>query len=174
MLIPRWLYLLVLMIPWSLTGLAVALEPWTGSNDRFASRLRGAAAAHDGPLAEAAPQRQPAAMADAQAVWPVGWRRTTRGWERADDWPLSSESVSAGRRSETNRFRHRHPQSINDWIQHGRDRELAWARTGTQWVRSIHPIALAMLLVGTALMIAKISQRRDLGEPLSATGTPAE
>jgi hypothetical protein len=70
-------------------------------------------------------------------VSPVGWRRTLRGWERAEDW--------------ANRI-HEERRDINQWIAFQRAQEPLPAQWMLHCLRSIHPLmysaTLLMFVVG--------------------------
>jgi len=87
-----------------------------------------------------------ASQLEPRSVSPTGWRRTTRGWERAEAWA----GGAMGR-----------PQTINEWIVSDRDSEPQWVSASFQGVRSVHPIVLGILIVLVAVMITKVSEPAD-------------
>jgi hypothetical protein len=101
------------------------------------------------------------------AVWPSGWRRTTQGWERSDDWTAPAAfagdiAVAQGSIATAGR-------SLYDWIHLGKERERNWIQRGTVAVRAIHPALLGLMLVATAVLIARLSERAQVCAP-SAPG----
>jgi len=101
-----------------------------------------------------------------RSVLPSGWRRTTRGWERAEVWgvpstagELSAGELSAGELSagEFTGVIAERPQTINQWIQWDRARERGWASAFFGRVRPLNPIVFAVWLVVVAVLIVKLS-----------------
>jgi len=79
-----------------------------------------------------------------RSVMPTGWRRTTRGWERAEAW---AGQIGSNR-----------PQTINEWILSDRAKEPKWVNASFQRVRAVHPVCFGILIVLTAVMITKWSE----------------
>jgi hypothetical protein len=103
-----------------------------------------------------------------QAVMPVGWRRTTRGWERAEQWLLADSFAGGTNAASAALPGGPHQRSINDWITLGVARELHWIRLVTQSARGVHPLGIALMLIGVAVVITQLSERRSERRPSGA------
>lgn len=102
-------------------------------------------------------------QADALTVGPVdvaptGWRRTVRGWERAENWPVTDADTQA--------------LTLHRVIERQRNAELSWAggrglSTIMKFVRSIDPVTLLCTQVTLlALYIALVFHRESkMGKP---------
>lgn len=81
-------------------------------------------------------QRQP------NPVPPVGWRRTSNGWEHVSDWPAAAPS-------------------LNELILSQRAEEPAWARALFRHLRSVSPLAFGLFqLTAVALITAACEVKR--------------
>lgn len=101
-------------------------------------------------LTEPAPKLRSVGPVD---VAPTGWRRTVRGWERAENWPTADGDSQA--------------VALNRVIQKQRNAELSWSggrglSTVMQFVRQISPVTLVCSQVTLlALYIALVFHRES-------------
>jgi hypothetical protein len=111
-----------------------------------------------------------------RSVPPTGWRRTTRGWERAETWG-STSAVMAGDSLEPHGFRGSfattggiRPQTVGQWMAWDQAREPSWANAVLGALKRINPLFFAVFLVGVALVITRISEPKTANpnEPGSA------
>lgn len=82
---------------------------------------------------------------EAAEVPQFGWRRTSRGWEEVETWPVTN---SPPRRS------------IDDWIAVQVAAEPAWLQTTFATIRRIPPLTFALLQVVAIGVIAGLGSRR--------------
>ncbi|MCC2099476.1 MAG: hypothetical protein KDJ29_21480, partial [Hyphomicrobiales bacterium] len=94
-------------------------------------------------------------------IAPEGWRKTTRGWERAEDWPTSIAASNSIRINDSLRFQQQTEEST------------AGARfldSCLRVVRGINPITLVGIQLGL-LVILFVSVTRREAKALSMTTT---
>jgi hypothetical protein len=81
-------------------------------------------------------------------VPPTGWRRTISGWERAEDWRKPKTGPALG---------------INQWLAIQDQRESAITRGLLGQLRSIHPLAISVTLLGAVILIVMLNDRLVVG-----------
>jgi hypothetical protein len=99
-----------------------------------------------GMLGVAAPTESVSAMVSGESqfsvaavdVAPVGWRRTRRGWERAENWPITAPNAQA--------------TTLNGLIKRQQSAELAWAAgpglsAAMQFIRRVDPVTIVCVQV---------------------------
>lgn len=130
----------------------------TDPNWTFAAKSDPAVIAHDDSTS--------------RSVLPTGWRRTTRGWERAEAWvngdPASSRE-SIGTHAYGNRFSAlggMQPQTVSQWMLWDQAREPVWANTLMNTVKRVHPLFVAVFLIFAAVLITRLSEPSALQPPV--------
>lgn len=95
-----------------------------------------------GPYA-ARPQAVAEDVVQIDAHVPVGWRRTTDGWEHTSNW-LSPD------------------KSIDTWIEEQKSREPAWIQRCLAMIRNTPPLVFAILQVSMITAVVLITTRKKL------------
>ncbi|TWU67625.1 hypothetical protein [Crateriforma conspicua] len=80
-------------------------------------------------------------LSSPHSVPPVGWRRTNRGWERAEDWAWQYGAVAAKDRT------------LDQWIDHQEQAEPGWIAKPMAWLRGIPPLGIAALQIIAVYLI---------------------
>lgn len=105
--------------------------------------------------------------ASRRTVLPTGWRRTTRGWERAEAWAGSDGPAVSFESDDSKTYQRRFaavggapPQTLSQWMVWDRAREPLWANKFLGGVRLVHPLFVALLLITAAILITRLSERK--------------
>lgn len=99
-----------------------------------------------------------------RSVSPTGWRRTNRGWERAEAWDNGTLAF-ASESGETPLLPSRYsmlggtrPQTVGQWMIWDQAREPVWANTLLGSLKRVHPIFVAVFLIAVAIVITRLSE----------------
>ena len=102
-----------------------------------------------------------------RTVLPTGWRRTTRGWERAEAWAGSDDPAVDFESYDSKTYQRRFaavggapPQTLSQWMVWDRAREPLWANKLLGGVRLVHPLFVAIFLITAAILITRLSERK--------------
>lgn len=102
-----------------------------------------------------------------RTILPTGWRRTTRGWERAEAW-VGGGSAVAFPSNVDHAYQRRFasiggvpPETLSQWMAWDKAREPVWANKMLGTVRTLHPLVIAVLLVAVAILITRVSEPRE-------------
>lgn len=145
-------------------GLAIAgLQGFLGPNVRECSTAK---AADRESVSAAKADFAVIASSDSssRSILPTGWRRTTRGWERAETWGSDSLALAIGP-ADAQYFRSRfaavggtQPQTVGQWMLWDQAREPVWANSLMGSVKRVHPLFVAVFLIAVAVLITRLSE----------------
>jgi hypothetical protein len=76
-------------------------------------------------------------------IAPVGWRRTVDGWELAERWGTSKQTV----------------RNLNQWITLQRKQEASLAQVILERLRAAHPLVISTSLLVVVVAIAMFHER---------------
>lgn len=99
-----------------------------------------------------------------RSILPTGWRRTTRGWERAEAWGNDGSAIgfeAIGTHAYRTRFSvvgGTQPQTVGQWMLWDEAREPVWANRLMGEVRRVHPLFVAVFLIAVAVLITRLSE----------------
>jgi len=146
----RWLLAVALF------GTTILAESSPTAEANAAARAASKAAAFDNDQVTSLGYMLADSLRSGRSVPPTGWRRTNRGWERAEVWGTVSTAADVSIGGFTGRIAER-PETINQWIQWDRAREQGWVSSFFGRVRPLHPIVFAVWLVLATALIVKFS-----------------
>ncbi len=128
----------------ALTAIAmvVAVVAFTALNRQSEGRLWGRAWNVQAVESVSKNTHQEPAVAQRTHVTPTGWRRTSSGWQRSEQW-TDAKPIA---------------KPIDHWLREGQRRESRWVEQASDVIRRYPPVGFAGLLVFVASILALMPQ----------------